>query len=113
MIVDINGCSSIDTIWVQNDCYINIPNVFTPNGDGLNDYFFPREYLTKGLTSFSMDIYNRWGQLIFQTNSIDGKGWDGKLNDVPQPVGVYVYVINATFKDGQKEHHQGNVSLLR
>jgi gliding motility-associated-like protein len=113
VIVDINGCSSTDTIWVQNDCYINIPNVFTPNGDGLNDYFFPREYLTKGLTSFSMDIYNRWGQLIFQTNSIDGKGWDGKLNDVPQPVGVYVYVIDATFKDGQKEHHQGNVSLLR
>jgi gliding motility-associated-like protein len=113
VIVNINGCYSTDTILVENDCYMNIPNVFTPNGDGLNEYFFPREYLTKGLTSFHMEIFNRWGQQIFETNSIDGKGWDGRLNDVPQPVGVYIYTIDATFKDGQKEHHQGNITLLR
>jgi gliding motility-associated-like protein len=60
-----------------------------------------------------MNIYNRWGQLIFETSALDGRGWDGKLNDIPQPEGVYVYVIDAIFKDGQKEHHQGNVTLLR
>ena len=60
-----------------------------------------------------MDIYNRWGQLIFETSSLDGAGWDGRLNGTDQPEGVYVYVIDATFKDGQKEHHQGNVTLLR
>jgi len=111
--VGINGCYSSDTIWVQNDCYMDIPNVFTPNGDGLNDYFFPRLQLTKGLTTFKMDIYNRWGQLIFETTSLDGAGWDGKLNGVAQPEGVYVYVIDATFMDREKEHHQGNVTLLR
>jgi gliding motility-associated-like protein len=109
----INGCSTSDTIIVANDCYMNLPNVFTPNGDGVNDYFYPRQYLTRGLTSFNMSIYNRWGQVVFTTTSIEGRGWDGKFNDVPQPQGVFVYVIDATFKDGQKEHHQGNVTLMR
>jgi gliding motility-associated-like protein len=79
----------------------------------MNDYFFPRTLLSRGLTEFSMHIYNRWGQEIFVSNTLDGRGWDGKLNDVPQPEGVYIFVIDATFKDGQHEHHQGNVSLLR
>ena len=108
-----DGCTGSDTVNVSNDCYLDVPNVFTPNGDGLNDYFLPRQLLSKGLASFSMEIYNRWGQVIFTTSSIDGRGWDGKFNDTPQPEGVYVYVIDATFVDGQKEHHQGNVTLLR
>jgi len=112
-IATVNGCTSSDTIEVRNDCYMNIPNVFTPNGDGLNDYFFPRQLLTAGLTTFSMQIFNRWGQLIFTSTSLDGRGWDGRLNDVPQPEGVYVFIIDATFKDGQREHHQGNITLLR
>jgi len=111
--VHMNGCGSTDTITVLNDCYMDIPNVFTPNGDGLNDYFYPRQLLTKGLISFKMDIYNRWGQLVFETTTLDGAGWDGKLNGVDQPEGVFVYVIDAKFKDGQKEHHNGNVTLLR
>ena len=111
--VSVNNCHSSDTIVVANDCYMSMPNVFTPNGDGVNDYFFPRQLLTAGLTQFHMTIFNRWGQQIFETSTLDGRGWDGKLNDIPQPEGVYVYVIDATFKDGQKEHHQGNVTLLR
>src|SRR5581483_10933535 len=79
--VNMNNCFASDTVWVQNGCYMDIPNAFTPNGDGVNDYFFPRQYLTKGLTSFSMNIYNRWGQLIFETTNIDGRGWDGRLNN--------------------------------
>ena len=109
----IYGCVTTDTIWVKEDCYMNVPNVFTPNGDGVNDYFYPRQYLTKGLTTFTMNIYNRWGQEIFTTNTLDGRGWDGKFNDAPQPEGVYIYTIDATFKDGQKEHKQGNITLMR
>ena len=111
--VNMNNCYASDTIWVQNNCYMDIPNAFTPNSDGINDYFFPRQLLTRGLATFSMNIYDRWGELIFQTTSIDGRGWDGKFNNVDQPDGVYVYVIDATFIDGQKEHHQGNITLLR
>lgn len=111
--VNVNNCYASDSIKVSNDCYMNIPNAFTPNGDGVNDYFYPRDLLTKGLTVFKMNIYNRWGQLLFETSTTDGAGWDGKLNGIPQPEGVYVYIIDATFRDGQSEHHQGNVSLLR
>ena len=109
----LDGCASYDTVIVLKDCYMDIPNVFTPNGDGTNDYFYPRQLLTKGLTTFKMDIYNRWGQLLYETTNIDGRGWDGSFNGTPQPEGVYVYLIEATFKDGQIEHHQGNVTLLK
>ncbi len=108
-----NGCYATDTLIVYNDCYMNLPNVFSPNGDGINDYFFPRQYLTKGLITFNMQIFNRWGQLVYSTTGVDGRGWDGKFNDAPQPEGVFVYKIDATFKDGQIEHHTGNVTLLR
>lgn len=111
--VTINNCANTDSVYVENDCYVTIPNVFTPNGDGINDYFFPRQLLARGLTSFQMNIYNRWGQQIFESTSLDGAGWDGRLNGVPQPVGVYVYTIEVTFKDGQRENHKGNVTLMR
>lgn len=111
--VTVNGCSNTDSVKVANDCYVEIPNVFTPNGDGVNDYFFPRQLLTSGLVSFNMQVFNRWGQLLFETSSLDGAGWDGTYNGKPQPQGVYVYVIDAAFKDGQHEHHQGNVTILR
>jgi len=111
--VNLDGCKSSYSVVVSNDCYMSIPNVFSPNNDGLNDYFFPRTTLTSGLVSFSMSIYNRWGEQMYQSTSLDGRGWDGKLNNVDQPEGVYVYIIDAEFKDGEKEHHQGNVTLLR
>ena len=111
--VNVNNCYASDSVEVANDCYVNIPNAFTPNGDGVNDYFFPRQYLARGLTEFKMNIYNRWGQLIFESASLNGSGWDGRLNGVAQESGVYVYIIDAKFRDGQKEHHQGNVTLLR
>lgn len=111
--VSIDGCSTADTVSVKKDCYLDIPNTFTPNGDGTNDYFFPRGLLSAGVTTFKMNIFNRWGQEIFKTTNIEGRGWDGKFNDVPQPVGVYVYVIDVSFKDGRSEHYQGNVTLLK
>ena len=109
----LNGCLASDTISVGNDCYVDIPNVFTPNGDGLNDYFFPRSLLSKGLLTFSMSVYNRWGQLVFRSESIDGNGWDGTFNAAPQPEGVFVYVIDAVFIDATHLHRQGNLTLLR
>lgn len=109
----LHGCTASGSVKVTNDCYMNIPNVFTPNGDGLNDYFYPRSLLSSGLLSFKMNIYNRWGQMIFETTSTEGAGWDGRFNNTEQPEGVYVYNIDCTFKDGQHEHHQGNVTLIR
>lgn len=111
--VEIEGCSATDTVVVKNDCYISIPNGFSPNGDGNGDYFLPRQYLSGGVKEFDMQIFNRWGEKMFHTASIDGKGWDGKLNGQPQPLGVYVYLISVSFADGTMENYKGNVTLLR
>jgi gliding motility-associated-like protein len=111
--VTIDGCTMTDTVYVNKDCYVDVPNVFTPNGDGVNDFFFPRNLLTRGVVKFNMSIYNRWGQLIYETSKIDGQGWDGAMNAAPQASGVYIYSIDATFKDGMIEQHKGNVTLLR
>lgn len=111
--VSIDGCAASDTVWVRKDCYLDVPNAFSPDGDNLNDYFIPRQWLSRGVSSFSMTIYNRWGQEVFSTTNIDGRGWDGKFNGVDQPQGVYVYVIQVQFKNGVQEKKQGNVTLLR
>lgn len=111
--VNIHGCEASDEVVVNNDCYINIPNVFSPNGDGINDYFMPRDFISQGLSSFKMEIFNRWGNLIFATTNTSGRGWDGNFNDTPQPQDVYVYIIHATFIDGHEENHKGNLTLIR
>lgn len=107
------GCTTTDSIWIMRDCYLNIPNSFSPNGDGLNDYFIPRELLSSGVTIFRMNIYNRWGENIFTTTALDGRGWDGKFNGKLQNMGVYVYVIDVAFKNGVKKTFEGNVTLMR
>ena len=111
--VEIDGCEATDTVLVTSDCYINIPNVFSPNGDGSSDYFLPRQMLSKGVTDFRMTIFNRWGQKIFSTTSAEGRGWDGNFNGEPQPLGVYVYLVEVAFENGARENYQGNVTLLR
>lgn len=108
-----NGCTAKDEIVVKKDCYLDIPNSFTPDSDGINDYFFPRQLLSSGITSFSMLVFNRWGEIVFRSEVPQGYGWDGKFNNKEQPSGVYVYQLRVTLKNGQEEHYNGNVTLLR
>ena len=108
-----SGCTTTDTARVGRSCETGIPNVFTPDGDGINDYFYPRALLSRGLRTFRMQVYNRWGTLLYETSGLDGRGWDGRYNGVMQPQGVYVYRIEVSFRNGAYEQYQGNVSLLR
>ena len=110
---DLDGCTASDTLVVSKNCYINIPNVFTPNGDGNSDYFLPRQLLSRNITKFDMQVYNRWGEQVFGSQVIDGRGWDGKYGGEDQPTGVYIYLIQVTFANGVSERYQGNVTLLR
>jgi len=109
----LHECSTTESVVIRKDCYTDVPNAFTPNNDGENDYFFPRQYLAQGVTAFRMDIYNRWGQKVYETGNLNGRGWDGKFNDKEQPTGVYIYQIDVTYKNGRKEHYSGNVTLIR
>jgi gliding motility-associated-like protein len=85
-------CSASDTIFViLNDCeaVLIIPNCFTPNNDGFNERF---NVSAQNLFDFTMYIFNRWGQMIFETNDMD-QGWDGKFNGNQCPGGTYYYLI--------------------
>ncbi len=108
-----NGCTAKEYIDVQKGCYIDMPNVFTPNGDGINDYFFPRRVLSSAVTNFHMLIFNRWGQMLFETYQYKGLGWDGRFNAQEQPEGTYIYKIEILLQEGRKEVYQGNCTLLR
>jgi gliding motility-associated-like protein len=108
-----NNCATTDNVIVNKDCYTDIPNAFTPNGDGSNDYFFPRQLLSKGVAGFTMSVYNRWGQKLFETDNPNGRGWDGKFNEKEQPMGVYIYQMKVVLKNGKIEEYEGNVTLVR
>ncbi len=107
------GCATTETIEINKSCYTDLPNAFSPNGDGENDYFFPRQLLSRQLTAFNMKILNRWGQIIFRTTDTKGRGWDGKFNGEEQPVGVYVYIIDIETNHHNTEQYKGNVTLIR
>ena len=110
-----NNCVDFDTIFITfDDCIasLEIPNCFTPNGDGFNETFKAE---CQNLVGFSMLIYNRWGQQLFESEDPE-KGWDGKVNGQLCPIGTYFYLIRyATIcssgvdKDGVKK---GSVTLL-
>lgn len=110
-----NGdCVSADSITVTKGCYIDIPNAFTPGaGSDIDGYFLPRQLLSKSVVSFDMKIFDRWGQLIYETNKTQGRGWDGNYNGHPMPFGVYVYLIRVSFANGVTENYQGNITLIR
>ncbi len=113
IVADPIGCSAADSVEIFKDCYPDIPNAFVPNGDGVNDYFFPKYWQGRDVKAFSMKIFNRWGQVIFETDNVYHKGWDGRFNNIPQSAGVYIYLINVVLKDSKAEQFTGNVTLLR
>ena len=89
---------------------IAIPNAFSPNDDGLNDLFRLITICPIKLEYFK--VFNRWGELLFQTADID-QGWDGLYKDVKCEIGVYVYVVSGSMPNGERVFLKGNVSLLR
>ncbi|MEA3494747.1 MAG: PKD domain-containing protein, partial [Bacteroidota bacterium] len=101
--------SKSNTACVETPCNLYIPNSFTPNGDGLND-----EFIVKGtyILDFQMQIYNRWGELVFETNDYK-KGWDGKYKGSNCPVGVYFVQVFAKGTNSQKENFSTTVNLIR
>ena len=111
----INGCTSTISkfIDVKNDFNVTIPNTFTPNDDGLNDYFNPvfSDY-GFNFNCYRMDIFDRWGQLLYSTLD-HNKGWDGKVKNELCKEGVYVYKLRYCTTDGVVYDKIGSVLLLR
>jgi gliding motility-associated-like protein len=109
IVTDLNGC--MDTVIKEVTVVLPpvVPTGFSPNGDGSNDIFYPRG---GPFTKMHMRIYNNWGELIFETHELTG-GWDGTYKGVPQPLGVYVWVVDAENENGDTFHDSGDVTLLR
>ncbi len=104
------GCSDsiTDTVFVEGGLYV--PNVFTPNGDGQNDVF---HITAGGMKTYDLEIFNRWGQKVFETDSpnID---WSGKsMAGIDQSDGIYYYIIKATDYNNKKYNLDGYLQLIR
>lgn len=116
VVTDVNGC--MDTTFRDITVFMppHVPDAFTPNGDGTNDTFFP---LGGPFTDMNFRIYNNWGEVIFESAS-QSLGWDGTYNKdclcgggVEQPLGVYVWTLEATTLEGSFFELSGDVTLLR
>ena len=109
------GCTDVyvHQVEIENEQTIFVPNSFSPNGDGQNDFFIP---IGQGLDSenFDMYIYDRWGELIFETHSLN-QPWDGRSkegNNVAQTE-VYVWLIKTVDTNGNAIELKGHVTLLK
>lgn len=106
------GCSGYDTIrvLVVNKASFVVPNAFSPNGDGHNDYFRPRAVGYKDLRYFK--VYNRWGEEVYTGNSLE-VGWDGTFKGRRSELGIYFWQISFTDRFGKEGFMKGDVMLIR
>lgn len=109
-----NGCDSVILfeLLVENcPCYKGFPNAFSPNQDGLNDDFGIL-YTSCPLDFYELQIFNRWGELVFLSSNPDVR-WDGSFKGKQQPIGSYVWVARLR-EDGQAiEQQTGTITLIR
>ena len=112
------GCPAQDTMTVFVTCgggNVFIPNTFSPNGDGMNDVFYPRG---KGISLVkSFRVFNRWGQIVFERYQFSindrGAGWDGTVGGRKVSPDVYVYICEIICENNQVLLFKGDVTLLR
>ena len=106
------GCKdTFEYKWLCFDAtpILEVPNVFTPNGDGINDVFLVNG---KSITEFHAVLFNRWGKKIYEWDDYT-KGWDGKIGGADASPGVYYYIIDATGKDESTFELKGFFYLMR
>lgn len=108
------NCTDLRTVDIVEDCIprLSAPNAFSPNGNASNETFF---VFSTFVTEFQIFIYNRWGELVYESNDKDFQ-WDGTVNGKPAPIGTYAYVIRfkSDFDRSARTREQhGGVTLLR
>lgn len=117
-VTDGNGCVSTDNVTIIvicNDKNVFIPNTFSPNNDGVNEWFYPRG---TGLFKIqSMRIFNRWGEMVFQKVNLfpndPSSGWNGKYNGRLQTTDVYTYIIEIICENSDILTYKGNITLIQ
>lgn len=111
---DTNLCGSYrDSIHISvKECKSSLimPNVFSPNGDILNDVYLPIEMI--GIQNIKIEIYNRWGERVYESMDLN-TGWDGKLNGKPLPSSTYFWIVKYETLWGKNEIINGIVDLIQ
>jgi len=103
-------CSKTDSMTITvSTSALEVPNVFTPDGNGLNDEF---RVGYKSLETFECWVFNRWGRKVYYWNDPQ-KGWDGNINGKPASTGAYFYITKAKGADGKEYKLKGDINLLR
>jgi gliding motility-associated-like protein len=112
------GCQALDSIivFVDQEKRVYIPNAFTPNFDGFNDYF--QVFTGPGVNNLvRMNIFDRWGELIYEVTDVDPNandyGWDGTFRGQRMNSGIYVYFIELEFFSGERRIYEGGIHLVR
>jgi gliding motility-associated-like protein/uncharacterized repeat protein (TIGR01451 family) len=110
-LTDSTGCVAADNsmIVIKNQKVFYAPNIFSPNGDGINDEF--RIYV-EGVKKFYLNIYDRWGENVFATEDVKA-AWNGTINGKELQPAVYVFDVYILFKDNETLKHRGSVTLVR
>ena len=110
-----NGCTDSISHQLRVGLYITyfLPNAFSPNNDGINDYYLGKGALA-GMQNFEMNIFNRWGELIFVSKD-PNEGWNGKKGNsgLIEPNGVYVCVVKYKNDHGESKEVKGFATLIR
>jgi gliding motility-associated-like protein len=114
------GCDSIVVTRLELEqeaqrchCFVQIPNAFTPNSDGVNDVFKITVNPDCELKRFSISIYDRWGARVFQTTDINNS-WNGQIAGAPADIGTYMFIVEWTGSfTGKAEQSKGDLILLR
>ena len=111
---DTNGCRAIDsvTVFVNKTYNLYVPNAFSPNGNGVNDYY--QIFGDKASWKYvDIKIFDRWGEKVFESTDLDFK-WDGTYRGLMQEPDVFVYILNVTFIDGHDTGIlKGSITLIR
>ncbi len=103
------GCLDTTSVVVSvSESMLEVPNVFTPNGDGKNDEF---RVVYRSLVDFHCRVYNRWGRRVYQWSD-PSKGWDGTINGKPASPGPYFYAIQAKGSDDKEYKLNGDINLI-
>ena len=105
------GCADtvVKALRIESDLTVYVPNVFTPNGDDLNEVFLP---IVRAIKSYELLVFDRWGTKIFSTTNTE-TGWDGTYKGEACKMDVYVWKINLSSVNGEMKTMTGNVMLSR
>ena len=108
---DSNQCEATasTTVFVNDSIKIYIPNIFSPNADGINDVFLVYANAVKDIY---VTVFNRWGEKVFESKDIT-VGWDGNYKGKLAPEGVYVYYVQFTFLNFTQDKKKGSITLVR